>query len=120
MKPLFYLFAIVSVMTMIRCTQQKRADPPTGLDLSSVDTTVAPGESFYRYATGGWQQANPIPDEYARYGSFDKLREENQVQLQELIQELVSQDNTYGTNAQKVDDMYSMGLDSLKLNNDGA
>ncbi len=120
MKPLFYLFAIVSVMTMIRCTQQKRADPPTGLDLSSVDTTVAPGESFYRYATGGWQQANPIPDEYARYGSFDKLREENQKQIQSLIEALGSGKHPAGSNAQKVGDLYRMGIDSIRLNEQGA
>src|SRR5690554_7614466 len=52
----------------------------------------SPGESFYQYATGGWQKANPIPDEYARYGSFDKLREENQHQIQALIQDLSGQD----------------------------
>jgi putative endopeptidase len=91
-----------------------------GLNISDMDTTVSPGESFYQYATGGWQKANPIPDEYARYGSFDKLREENQHQIQALIQELSGQDYENGTNAQKVGDLYSIGMDSVKLNSDGA
>ncbi len=69
---------------------------------------------------GGWQEANPIPDEHARYGSFDKLREENQVQIQSLIEELGKTDNPAGSNAQKVGDLYMMGLDSVKLNSDGA
>lgn len=90
------------------------------LELSNMDTTVAPGESFYQYATGGWQKANPIPDEYARYGSFDKLREENQEQIQRLIQQLVEADHPEGSTAQKVGTMYAMGMDSVKLNREGA
>lgn len=120
MKPLFYLVTIVFAMTMISCTQQKSAQQPEGLDLSFMDTTAAPGESFYQYATGGWQQINPIPDEYARYGSFDKLREENQQQIQSLIEALGSEEHPAGSNAQKVGDLYRMGIDSVRLNEQGA
>ncbi|MDD2607453.1 M13 family metallopeptidase, partial [Lascolabacillus sp.] len=102
------------------CTEQGKTGMTQGLNISDMDTTVSPGESFYQYATGGWQKANPIPDEYARYGSFDKLREENQHQIQALIQDLSGQDYENGTNAQKVGDLYSIGMDSVKLNSDGA
>ena len=120
MKPIFYLLTIFSVMTLISCTQQKNAQQPEGLDLSFLDTTIAPGESFYQYATGGWQQANPIPDEYARYGSFDKLREENQKQIQSLIEALGKEEHPAGSNAQKVGDLYRMAIDSVRLNEQAA
>ncbi|MDD3969094.1 MAG: M13 family metallopeptidase, partial [Proteiniphilum sp.] len=107
-------------MTIISCTQQKTAHQPESLDPSNMDTTVAPGESFYQYATGGWQKANPIPGEYARYGSFDKLREKNQQQIRSLIEELSKQENPAGSNAQKVGDLYTMGIDSIRLNEQGA
>ena len=120
MKRFFIPFSILILMLNISCSDKKSTSQSDSIDIANLDTTALPGESFYQYATGGWQEANPIPDEYARYGSFDKLRENNQVQIQELIQELVSQNSTPGSNAQKVGDMYSMGLDSIKLNNDGA
>ena len=120
MKRFFIPFSILILMLNISCSEKKSASQSDSIEIANLDTTTLPGESFYQYATGGWQEANPIPDEYARYGSFDKLRENNQVQIQELIQELVSQNSTPGSNAQKVGDMYSMGLDSIKLNNDGA
>ena len=120
MKRFFIPFSILILMLNISCSEKKSASQSDSIEIANLDTTSLPGESFYQYATGGWQEANPIPDEYARYGSFDKLRENNQVQIQELIQELVSQNSTPGSNAQKVGDMYSMGLDSIKLNNDGA
>jgi len=107
-------------MITTSCTEKKTVQTADRLDPANLDTTVAPGESFYQYATGGWQKANPIPDEYARYGTFDKLREKNQEQIQSLIMELGKQENPAGTNAQKVGDLYAMGMDSVKLNSDGA
>jgi len=77
---------VLSVMITSSCTEQKTTQTQDRLDPASLDTTALAGASFYQYATGGWQKANPIPDEYARYGSFDKLREENQVQIQSLIE----------------------------------
>lgn len=120
MKRIIFPIIGLAVMITTSCTQQKAGQPVERLDLSNLDTTVAPGVSFYQYATGGWQKANPIPDEYARYGSFDQLRENNQTQIQSLIEELGSQENPAGSNAQKVGDLYKMGLDSAKLNADGA
>lgn len=120
MKRIVYPIIVLAVMITTSCTQQKTGQPQERLDLSNLDTTVAPGVSFYQYATGGWQKANPIPDEYARYGSFDQLRENNQVQIQSLIEELGKQENPVGSNAQKVGDLYKMGIDSVKLNADGA
>lgn len=120
MKRIIYPIILLAVMITTSCMQQKTEQPREQLDLASLDTTVAPGVSFYQYATGGWQKANPIPDEHARYGSFDRLREENQTQIQSLIEELGKQENPVGSNAQKVGDLYSMGIDSVKLNADGA
>lgn len=120
MKQIFYLVSIFFVMTTISCTQQKATRQTESLDPSFMDTTAAPGDSFYQYATGGWQQANPIPDEHARYGSFDKLREENQQQIQSLIEALGSEKHAFGSNAQKVGDLYRMGIDSIRLNEQDA
>ena len=96
------------------------SDSPKDLNLSNLDHTVKPGTDFYRFATGGWSQANPIPDEFARYGSFDKLRDENQRQIRELILEMGATSHEKGTSAQKIGDLFRIGNDSVKLNAEGA
>ena len=96
------------------------ATPKTGANRSNLDESVAPGADFYQYACGGWQKANPLKPEYSRYGSFDVLGENNLKQLHDLVEGLRSQKHQSGSIAQKIGDLYSMGMDSVRLNNEGA
>ena len=44
-----------------------------GFDLSGRDTSVRPGDDFFRYANGAYVDALVIPADRTRYGSFDLL-----------------------------------------------
>ena len=71
------------------------------------------------FATGGWQKAHPLTDEYSRYGSFDVLQENNNKQLRELIEGVAAQQNEKGSVAQKIADLYNSAMDSVALNEHG-
>jgi putative endopeptidase len=91
----------------------------SGIDLKNLDTTAVPGADFYQYACGGWMKNNPLTGEYARFGSFDKLAENNRKQLRELIEEIAAKPADKGTVEQKIGDLYNLAMDSVKLNKDG-
>lgn len=93
-----------------------------GINRENMDVSVSPKTDFYRYANGGWMQANPLQPEYARFGMFDFLREKARTQLKELIDGLENdpQSKVRGTNAQKIHDLYMMAMDSVKLTSEGA
>ncbi len=91
-----------------------------GLVLNNLDTTVLPQNDFYQYACGGWMKLNPLTAEYARFGSFDKLAEENRTQLQGLIEEISSQTQEPGSIGQKIADLYNLAMDSVRRNAEGA
>lgn len=93
-----------------------------GIEVANLDKTTDPCEDFYQYACGGWMKAHPLTPEYSRYGTFDMLRENAREQLKELITTLATnpQSKVKGTNAQKVSDLYAMGMDSARLNREGA
>lgn len=126
MNRLYYYLpvAILAAATTVGCKQKANAEEEVlmveSLKIENLDTTANPGSNFYRFATGGWSDANPIPDEYSRYGSFDQLRENNQKQIKDLIIELGKTENKQGSTAQKIGDLYKLGMDSVKLNTDGA
>ena len=86
---------------------------------ANLDTACVPGTDFFQYATGGWQNANPITDEYARYGQFDALREKNREQLKDLVLEQAAKKGKTGSNSQKVGDLYNLVMDSTRRNNEG-
>lgn len=118
MKQLLILPLVAGVL-VTGCAPKPGAEKNLAIDPSNMDTTVACGEDFYEYACGGWIKKNPLKPEYARYGSFDVLAENNQKQMRELIDELEKAENEPGSVAQKVGDLYKMGLDSVRLNKEG-
>ena len=97
--------------------------PKTGapaLDLTDLDTTASPKVDFYQYATGGWQQKNPLRPEFSRYGSFDAIRERTQENLNALFESMTTMEAKPGTVDQKISDLYKMALDSTTRNQLGA
>ncbi|WP_290199671.1 M13 family metallopeptidase N-terminal domain-containing protein, partial [uncultured Muribaculum sp.] len=96
------------------------AEQPKGVDRNNLDPSVMPQEDFYEYACGGWMKANPLKPEFSRYGTFDQLRENNRTQVRDLIIGLDTKNAPQGSMAQKIGDLYALGLDSIKLNLDGA
>ena len=111
--------AAMAFAAMTGCTSQKEVKNTSGIDLANLDTTVAAGTDFFRYACGGWNDSHPLTAEYSRYGSFDMLAETNQKQLRELIESFASQTNEPGSQGQKIGDLYTLAMDSVKLNSDG-
>ena len=57
-----------------------------GIKLENMDMTVKAGDDFYAYANGGWQKRNPIPDDYARFGAFEVLRNTNLERTREIAE----------------------------------
>lgn len=98
------------------CTTKESMDTKL---MGNLDTAQKPGVDFFQYSTGGWQAANPMTDEYARYGQFDALRERSKEQLKELVLEQAAQKSEQGSNAQKVGDLYNMVMDSTRRNAEG-
>ncbi len=111
--------AAALVGTLTGC-KQRQADATFGLTVN-LDTTVSAKADFYDYACGGWMKANPLKPEYSRFGTFDELGENNRKQIRDLVEELAANENVeQGSNAQKIRDLYRMGLDSVTLNKQGA
>ncbi|MBR3830556.1 MAG: M13 family metallopeptidase [Muribaculaceae bacterium] len=96
------------------------AQTPKGVDRNNLDESIAPQEDFYQYACGGWMKANPIKAEYSRFGTFDKLGESSREQVRSLIDNLDTKNAAPGSITQKIGDLYAMGLDSVRLNKEGA
>ena len=115
MKRLITMMAMasISMMTMAQGTLG------SGLNVTDLNTSVQPGDDFYEFACGGWMKKHPLPAAYSRYGSFDKLQEDNDKRINGILSEL--QSNTYeqGTTEQKLSDLYKLAMDMDRRNREG-
>ena len=105
---------VFAMMTVTASAQLK-----SGINMNDLDKSVRPADDFYEYACGGWMKANPLPAAYSRYGSFDRLGEDNNKRINGILKEL--QENSYpaGTVEQKLSDLYKLAMDSARREKDG-
>ena len=104
----------LAIALLAACSKTPEATPPPapelgafGLDLTSGDATVKPGDDFYLYATGTWQKTYQLRDDQTRFGSFDKLRERSEDHVKAIIEELSASEAASGSVEQKIRDYYN-------------
>jgi len=108
---LLNIFGIIAVIGAIvwAHNQTKETILNPGIKFENMDTNIRAGDDFYEYATRGWQLANPIPDDYSRYGAFEVLRNTNLERTREIAE----------TDDGKIGTLYKIAMDAEKLNSDG-
>ncbi|MFZ6720166.1 M13 family metallopeptidase [Undibacterium sp. Ji49W] len=104
-------------------TQAQAADAPAAKTAtaakteSGMDTSVAPGDDFNRYANGGWEKTAVIPDHKVAVGIFDVLVEESDAKVLKLIEQATKADA--GSAARKIGDFYTSYLNTDVINQRG-
>ncbi|MBR2936350.1 MAG: M13 family peptidase, partial [Paludibacteraceae bacterium] len=106
---------LLAVMALTACTKQQT----TGIHLENLDTTAVAQNDFYQYACGGWMKNNPLPNEYSRFGSFDKLGLSNLEQVNGLIADIAAKQHKMGSIPQKIGDVYNLSMDTARRNAEG-
>ena len=90
-----------------------------GIKEDYLDRGMSPGQDFYRFSCGGWLDANPLPDDYPSYGTYDELAELNRKQLKELIDGIIAQDNPDGSDAARIAVLYNLVMDTARRDREG-
>ena len=119
------LLAILGATTLLAaCGGEQAAAPPQspkptfgsfGIDLAAMDTSVKPGDDFYRYVNGKWVSSFAMPADKARYGVFDALRDKSETDVKALLEEMAKTPPPAGSVQQKVVDLYNSWMDEAAL-----
>ncbi len=125
MNKAYYLLGLFTLTTSVftACDQKQtnQADHTVvpAIDTTAMATDIRPQDDFYRYCNGGWMTANPLKDEYSRYGSFDILRDSSLSITKHILQYELA-DAPAGSDKEKARLLYEMAMDSATLNAQGA
>ena len=85
------------------------------LDAANMDTTIKPGDNFWLFANGAWNQKAIIAGTESSVGSFTDLRKANRDAMRTLCEDAAKASGAKGTVEQQVGDLYASGMDSAKI-----
>ena len=62
-------------------------DLTSGLDTAAFSSVIKPSDDLFRFVNRPWIDTYRLPDDKARYGSFDKLAEDAESQIRDILED---------------------------------
>jgi putative endopeptidase len=90
-----------------------------GVDVSGMDRSIDPGEDFYRFVNGKWQERTEIPADRSNWGGFAILRNTSDERTKLIIERLAAKKSAPGTVEQKVGDFFASFMDEAAIEKAG-
>lgn len=88
-----------------------------GIHLEYMDTKVKPGDDFFRYVNGIWSDNTEIPSDRTRWGSFDELRQNTDIDALTILKKAVANKNLDPNSQEaKAVSVYTTFLDTISRN----
>ncbi|HEV2817872.1 MAG TPA: M13 family metallopeptidase [Allosphingosinicella sp.] len=116
--PRFALLAIFALAATAVSSAQT-GGPAIGVDLAGIDRNVAPGDSFDRYANGGWRSRFQIPADRTSVGAFVGVQEVVERRNAEIIGGAGRTNPRPGTDQRRIADYYGAYLDTAAIERRG-
>jgi putative endopeptidase len=91
-----------------------------GFDVSGMDTSVQPGDDFFRYAVGRWVDRTEIPPDRSNLTSFAVIAEKAAVRTRAIIEDAAKAGAPEGSEAQKIGDYFASFMDETRIEQLGA
>ncbi len=90
-----------------------------GFDLSARDTSVKPGDDFWRYANGTWEKNTQIAPDRQTAGPSTMLADQAEAQVKAILDDAAKNPTTMGANGKKVGDLYASYMDEAAIEKAG-
>ena len=113
------LVSTIGTLLISACKDKTKNYAANDVIFKDLDTTVKPGDDFFKYANGGWLKKNPIPAAYASWGIGNVVEEELRDRLKKINEEALTANAPKGSNTQKIGDFYFSGMDTLSIEKEG-
>jgi len=91
-----------------------------GFDVAGMDTSVAPGDDFYRYGVGKWVDRAEIPPDRSSLGSFVVIAENTSARVRGIIEDTAKTNAAPGSEAKKIGDYFASFMDDPAIEKLGA
>lgn len=90
-----------------------------GVDLSSRDLNVRPGNDFFRHVNGLWLDTYQLPADRSGYGAVNVIVDRSDERVRAIIDDLAAIEPASGSLEQKISDYYQSYMNTETLNQRG-
>jgi len=90
-----------------------------GINPANMDTSVNPGDDFFRYANGAWLKRTEIPPDRAGVGVFTPLADLSNKRTAGIIEDAAKEESPAGSEARKIADLYHSYMDEPGIEKKG-
>src|SRR5580765_592151 len=107
--------AVVTVVKPVSTPAAKPVIGDFGLDLSAGNKSVKPGDDFFAYASGSWDETFQIPADKSSFGPFDRLDELSKERVRKIVERSAAAKAATGTPEQQIGDYYAAFMDEAGI-----
>nr|WP_162497955.1 M13 family metallopeptidase [Paenimyroides tangerinum] len=87
------LLAAAAIFSTANLSAQVNKNENHGINLEFMDKNVKPGDDFFRYVNGTWFDNTEIPEDRTRWGSFDELRQNTDIDALAILKKAANNPN---------------------------
>jgi putative endopeptidase len=124
MKTFSAIFGAMALASCAALSAQAADGKPAfgtwGMDLSSMDKAVAPGDDFFLYVNGAWLANATIPPDRTSTGSFQDLQILSEKRMRQIVAQLEAKPySQLSDEEKKLRDLYDAFLDQAQIEQNG-
>ncbi len=116
MNKLLCLCLTSAILSIGTCAD---AQKKSFVDVAGLDPQVKPGDNFFRYVNGRWNDTVKIASDQSGVGSYSFLNIPQKKLLQNILDSVSKAKNTPGSIEQQVGDFYESGMDLATIDGRG-
>ncbi|NQW04991.1 MAG: M13 family metallopeptidase [Acidobacteria bacterium] len=111
--------AMTLACAITACAQEAPAEGPRygafGVDLTAQKADTKPGDDFWTFANGAWNDRTEIAADRTSAGVGVILADQAEQQVRDLMTDLAAKPDLYGASGKQIGDMYASWMDEAAI-----
>jgi putative endopeptidase len=111
--------SLVLFIAFLAFTACSKHEAKKNIAITGIDSTLRPGNDFFKYVNGKWYDSVSIPSSQSGVGAYMFMNYPQRMRLQGILDSISQSKNPEGSIAQKVGDFYASGMDTVTIDKRG-
>ncbi len=111
--------SLMFFLAFLAFTACSKHEGKKNVTITGIDSTLRPGDDFFKYVNGKWYDSVSIPASQSGVGAYMFMNYPQRMRLQGILDSISQSKNSAGSIAQKVGDFYASGMDTVTIDKRG-